>query len=191
MDVSVNSLDLAQVALLDVPMLALLVPQVFKPGTDPLSMLVVEAEREGDFKRKAGSLASYRGSSGCKARRVCLAGVGEGNPASVRQALVAVSAEAKARGAKTLCVATAFDWTAESLALAALGVAEATYSYTTTKPKAEGRQLKQLVLAGAGASTVGDARYLNALVGGVEYAKEWANRPANHCTPSVLAGAGS
>src|SRR6218665_3051070 len=69
-------------------------------------------------------------------------------------------------------------------------VAEASYVYTTTKSKAEARSLSRCVL---GVSDAAEARpgfdCGVALVAGVEFAREWSNRPANHATPSLLADA--
>jgi leucyl aminopeptidase len=68
-------------------------------------------------------------------------------------------------------------------------VAEATYVYTTSKPKAEPRSLKSLVL---GLPKAPDALTLQAferavaVVAGVELAKQWGNRPGNFATPTLL-----
>jgi leucyl aminopeptidase len=69
-------------------------------------------------------------------------------------------------------------------------VADASYVYTTTKPKTEGRSLTRVTLALPDATAFKDeyAR-ATATVAGVELAKEWANRPANHATPTHLADA--
>ncbi|OIQ64573.1 cytosol aminopeptidase [mine drainage metagenome] len=71
-------------------------------------------------------------------------------------------------------------------------MADASYVYTSTKTKAEGRSIEQADFA------VPDDRILRneferaiAAVKGIELAKEWGNRPANHATPTHLAQAAS
>ena len=67
-------------------------------------------------------------------------------------------------------------------------MSEASYSYVTTKPSAKAREIKEVLLGVRDAATAKDSlRMGQALVTGVELAKEWANRPANHSTPSQLA----
>ena len=73
--------------------------------------------------------------------------------------------------------------------VAVLGVAEASYVYTTTKSKPEGRTLQRVVLGVARRVGAAMLRSGRATVAGVELAKEWANRPANHATPTLLADA--
>jgi leucyl aminopeptidase len=71
-----------------------------------------------------------------------------------------------------------------------LAAAESSYVFTTTKSKPEGRVLERVVVGvpnSAKFKAVFDRTV--AAVTGIEYAKEWANRPANHATPTLLAGA--
>jgi len=70
-------------------------------------------------------------------------------------------------------------------------LADASYSYTTTLSKPKSRLLKQVSVSAENANStlVQAVRHSQALVAGVELAKEWANRPANHATPSHLAQA--
>jgi leucyl aminopeptidase len=69
-------------------------------------------------------------------------------------------------------------------------VADASYSYTSTKSKPEARTLHAVLLAASNAAELQSvfARAV-AVVAGVELAKEWGNRPANHATPTLLAQA--
>jgi leucyl aminopeptidase len=62
-------------------------------------------------------------------------------------------------------------------------LADASYVYTTTKSKAEGRVLRRWCGV-PDAAAVRDAFARVAAVKGVELAKEWGNRPANHATPT-------
>jgi leucyl aminopeptidase len=67
-------------------------------------------------------------------------------------------------------------------------VSESTYAYVTTKPSAKARDIRQVLLGVHDAAPArAGFRMGQALVTGVELAREWANRPANHATPSHLA----
>ena len=72
---------------------------------------------------------------------------------------------------------------------AAMGaVSDATYAYVTTKPTAKARDVREVILGvGDAAAARASFRMGRALVVGTELAREWANRPANHATPSHLA----
>jgi leucyl aminopeptidase len=73
---------------------------------------------------------------------------------------------------------------------AALAFAEATYAYTTTLSKGKPRSLKHLVVAQPDAAAIEtELAQASGVLSGIELAKEWANRPANHATPSMLADA--
>jgi leucyl aminopeptidase len=78
---------------------------------------------------------------------------------------------------------------AQGLQLALSSLADASYSYTTTLSKPKARTLKHVQVSSTHDSV--DLRmavlHAQALVAGVELAKEWANRPANHATPTHLA----
>ena len=72
-----------------------------------------------------------------------------------------------------------------------LALADGTYVYGTTKSKPTTRSLS-LVSVGLPSVNLGLQNALKATVGliqGIEFAKEWANRPANHATPTMLAKA--
>jgi leucyl aminopeptidase len=70
------------------------------------------------------------------------------------------------------------------------GLADASYVYTTTKSKFEGRSLNTVTIAAANAQELQQTFERSvAAVAGIEVAKEWANRPANHATPTHLARA--
>ncbi|MBY0463412.1 MAG: leucyl aminopeptidase, partial [Burkholderiales bacterium] len=75
---------------------------------------------------------------------------------------------------------------------AAVAFAEATYVYGTTLSKGKTRHLKHLVVAQPESAGIeAELVQAQALVNGIELAKEWANRPANHATPTLLAEAAS
>jgi len=78
----------------------------------------------------------------------------------------------------------------EAIRAAMLAVSDATYVYTFTKSKPEGRALQKAIIATTNAAEVQLAfQRTVAMIHGVEVAKEWANRPANHATPTQLAQA--
>jgi leucyl aminopeptidase len=78
------------------------------------------------------------------------------------------------------------------LQAAAQAVADTSYVYTATKPSAKASGLKRVVLALPTAEKTKAAKHefdlARAQVAGVALAKEWGNRPANHATPTHLAG---
>jgi len=156
---------------------------------DPLGLWARGAVLDGDIEAGAGQCLVAHRLPGVKPRRVVLVRSGDGKPASVRKAVLTGMAALKSASCKSLTLV------AHGVAPAALGaavqaVAEASYVYVSTKPQAKPRSWRQVTLA------VDDAAALRstfaracAMVRGVELAKEWANRPGNHATPSHLADA--
>lgn len=171
-------------------LLVLLVPDGFKPGDDAVSTVIAQALKNADFETKAGkSLALYQ-PPGIAARRAVLLGVGTSDARAVRQALQAAAGALRATGVKRAAVCFVGSASAEAVAAAVQAVAQASYVYTTTKPKAEARTLNRVVIGVADTAAVTDAfEHSAAIVAGVEYAREWGNRPANHATPTLLADA--
>ncbi|MFM7001811.1 MAG: leucyl aminopeptidase [Limnohabitans sp.] len=158
---------------------------------DPVSILVQQAVHKGDFELKAGAVLTLYGHVGIKARHVVVACVGENTPAQIRSAASAAWTTLKTAKVKHLGVHAAGDWSAQSLQTAAAALSDASYSYTTTLSKPAPRTLKQVSFSAAEVTAahkmaMGQAQ---ALTAGVELAKEWANRPANHATPTLLAQA--
>ncbi|ABM33725.1 leucyl aminopeptidase [Paracidovorax citrulli] len=191
MNFDLKTLSLASAAAEKCDLLAVLVPEGFKPGGDAISALVALAIRQGDFEPKPGkSLALYQAPA-VAARRVLLLGAGDGGARAVRQALAGAAAHWKAPQVKraAVCLAALADGGAAACT-AVQAVAESSYVYTATKSQAEPRALSRVVIgvADAAAARAGFARG-TALALGIEYAREWANRPGNHATPTLLAGA--
>ena len=190
MNFEFKALDLSGAALEKCEAMVLLFGGDFKPGKDAVSALLSVALKAGDIDAKAGkALLAYR-PAGVLANRLVLAGVGEGSAREVRQALGAAIGQIK--GAKLKKIDICFATTPQSAALraAVTAVADATYVYTSTKSKPEGRTVQRVVIgvpAVAGLQAV--FQRATSTVSGVELAKEWANRPANHATPTMLAGA--
>ena len=191
MNFDLKTLDLAAAAVEKCDLLIVLLPDGFKPGKDALSALAARALKNGDLTTKAGKHLQMYQVPAVVARRVVLLGQGDGSARATRQALQAVGAAIKAPQTKRAVVCFAAATLQASAASAAVqAVAEASYVYTTTKPKAEARSLTRCIVGVPSApDTRGDFDAGVALVAGVELAREWGNRPANHATPTLLADA--
>lgn len=195
MDFELKSLSTEQAAQLATDALLVLVPETLPTGAgkpaSALTDLIQETSRRGDLEAVAGkSLACYR-PEGFKATRVVLVRAGDGSAAAVRKAVTAGMATLKLPAVKKLgLVLSLLPETDMTTRAAMMACADATYVYTSTKPSAKARTLQQVVV---GVAQVAQARTGfdtgKAMVTGVEFAKEWANRPANHATPSMLADA--
>lgn len=170
--------------------LIVLLGQSFKPGKDVLSALVAQALKAGDLEAKSGkSLVLYR-PPGVACSRAVLASVGDGSAKEVRQGVAAAVTAVKAANVKKVVICFAAAPQEIAVRAAMMAIAEASYVFTTTKTKPEGRVIQRVVVA------VPDASKFRTVFGrtvaaitGIEYAKEWANRPANHATPTLIAGA--
>ncbi|HEX2541485.1 MAG TPA: leucyl aminopeptidase [Caldimonas sp.] len=183
----------AGLAGIDVDALVLVVAGAVDPTlSPPLADLVSNAVAEGDLVLKKGrSLFLYR-PAGVTARRVVIAVAGDAGAKAFRSALAEGLAALKSSGAQTLGIAMgSADALTEAHAEAAvLATADATYLYTHTKPSATpGWTPKAVTVYGAKS----DARAIQqglrrgtAIAAGVKLAREFANRPGNHCTPSWL-----
>ena len=170
--------------------LIVLVPQDFKAGKDDLSALLAQTLKLGDLETKAGKCLHLYRPAQASATRVVLAGVGAGSARDVRSALMAAVALVKSSALKKMVVCFAAPAREDAVRAVVTAVADATYSYTTTKSKPEGRVLAKVLVAATNASEVKNAfdRAVGIVVG-AELTKEWANRPANHATPTLLAEA--
>ncbi|MFM1907702.1 MAG: hypothetical protein RLZZ591_1379 [Pseudomonadota bacterium] len=158
---------------------------------DPLSILITQALKSADLETAPGKVLSLFRTPGVSAGRLVLAGVGDGSARQVRKSvLAAVAGLAKLKSVKRVLICSTLALSPQSLQAAVLAVGESTYVYATTKPKAEGRHLESVVLGVPGSdvpvalsTALAQAR---ATLSGIELAKEWANRPANHATPTML-----
>ena len=171
-----------------------LLPDDYKPAKDGLSALIGHALKDGDAQTKAGKLLPLYRPGMTQARRVVLAGVGDGSAKSVRSGVAAAMAAIKSDQLKRLLVAFAAPASAAALQTAVAAVADASYSFTTTKSKdkakSDASSLQSVLLVAANAVQLQPAfDRATAVLAGVELAKEWANRPANYATPTLLAEA--
>ncbi|MGA8390693.1 MAG: leucyl aminopeptidase [Burkholderiaceae bacterium] len=170
--------------------LVVLVPEAFAPDDDALSQLISDGIKAGELDTKAGKLLQAWRIPGVKAARVLLVGAGDGSVRQVRSAVASAMAVVKAASVKRMTLCFPWECTGDVVRAVILTVADATYVYTTTKSRPEGRMLHQVLFGLPDATAVSSAFGLAvAAVGGIEFAREWANRPANHATPALLAEA--
>jgi leucyl aminopeptidase len=183
----------AGLAGIDVDALILIVADNVDPAlAAPLSDLISSAVGEGDLMMKKGrSLFLYR-PVGVAARRVVVAVAGDATAKAFKSALAEGLASLKSSGAQTLGIAaaSAVQLTEAHAEAAVLATADATYLYTHSKPSATPGWAPKLVTLYGGK---GDARAIqqglrrgSAIAAGVKLAREFANRPGNHCTPTWL-----
>ncbi|MDO5290965.1 MAG: leucyl aminopeptidase [Pseudomonadota bacterium] len=197
MDFELKTLRLPDAAAAPAAALAVLVADGFAGGKDALSSLIARASSSGDFKTEVGALLSSYGAERIAAERVLLAGVGDGAPASVRKAVAAVVAAVRRGPATSLTLCFAQAAQAPAVAAAVQAAADAAYEYTATKSKKKDKEkgkaktgLTHITLAVPQPELPSEA--FEQAVGialGVRQAREWANRPGNHATPTLLAEA--
>ncbi len=190
MNFELKTFDLADAAREKCDALIVLVDDVFKPGKDVLSTLLTQVLKTGDLETKVGkSLVLYH-TSGIAGVRVVLASIAAGSAKEVHKAVASAVAAVKAPKVNKLAICFASLPEEAAVCAAVIAAAEASYVFTTTKSKPEGRLIQRVLVGLPNASKFKTAfdRTLAAVLG-IEYAKEWANRPANHATPSLLAGA--
>ncbi|MDR0275496.1 MAG: leucyl aminopeptidase [Burkholderiaceae bacterium] len=192
MDFQLVKLDAGQAACTQADALLALAPARFKAAAgDALSELIASAIKGEHFKTEAGATLSMYLPPRIAAPRVLLAGIGDGSAAQVRKAIDALGAELRRLPSKNLLVCVAGEQEPENwVGPATRALAQACYSYQATKSKPQPVKLGKIVLGTAheAAAKPVFAR-AKAAAAGVRLAREWANRPANHATPAMLAEA--
>jgi len=195
MDFELKSLSLKQSAELAVDALLVLVPDLLPKSTDDsksvLRDLVQDAVDRGDLEEGAGKVLALHRPTGVKAVRVVLVRAGDGSAASVRKAVAAGLGGLKLPQVRKLGLLLGLLPDADATVQSAVTTAaDVTYVYTHTKPSAKARGLQKVVVGVNAPEQVRSGFTTGkAVAGGVELAREWANRPANHATPSMLADA--
>ena len=191
MDFELKSLSVVQAAALAVDALVVLVPESDPKAEGALGQLIAQAIAHKDLDNGPGQLVSAYRPAGIKAARLVLVRAGDGSAAAVRKAVAGATASLKHPGVQKLGLITSLLALGEDAVRAAVvALADASYTYTTTKPSAKPRHLSKVLVGVADASAVrAGFEAGRATVAGVEFAKEWANRPGNHATPTLLADA--
>ncbi|ODV13514.1 MAG: leucyl aminopeptidase [Rubrivivax sp. SCN 70-15] len=163
------------------------------PLEGALGTVLKAAATDGDFSFKAGQLLYAHRVAGVKAPRVAFAAAGDGSLKNLRRAVAAGVALLKSGGARHLVVAAVGvgELGAAQAEAVVAAVSEAVYLYRHTKPSAPAAsRLARVGLACSKAEAAGVGAGLlrgQAIAAGVELAREMANRPGNHCTPTHLA----
>ena len=196
MDFVLKALELDEAAALPAQALVVLTGDDFRSGGDALSALIERARAKGDFKCEAGTLLTSYGAPRVLAERVLLLGIGDGAPACVKKAIGAAADFLKSAKFDTVTFCFTQEISGPALEAAVLAIRDALYLYTATKtahskvepsriahvtigvPDLQSQTLQALQTAFARANAVG---------AGIALARDWANRPANHATPTLLA----
>ena len=164
------------------------------PALDaPLAAALSDALAHGDLTLKAGKSIYIHRPAGIRAARVAFVAAGGSTVKAFKAAVANGIKLVKSSGAKHIAIGLAgagslTDAHAEAVVTAAR---ECTYLYRHTKPSAvAASKLDKVTLlctkADVKAVQLGVARG-HAIAAGVNLAREWANRPGNHCTPTHLA----
>ncbi len=192
MDFELKTLTLATLCSEKADALIVLIPDALAGGEDAVSSLAALALKSGDLEAKAGKLLSAYRTPGIAAPRVLLVSVGNASAKSVRTAIVAAIGALKASNAQraVVCLSALADLQPDTVRAAVVACGDALYAYATSKSKPSPVKLQRVVLAVEKAASVkaGFDKGVG-LVKGIELAKEWANRPANYATPTLLAEA--
>ena len=187
MDFDLKTLGLAGASGEKSDALVVLVMQGAALGKDALSRLVAQALKAGDLETKPGHLLQAWRSAGIAAPRLLLVGCGDATGAQVRTAVQGAVAALRASKVRRLSLCLPAQARDDAVRAAVIAVADASYTYVTTKSKGEGRKIEQVSIGVANADASRQAfEQAAATVKGIELAKEWANRPPNHATPTHL-----
>jgi leucyl aminopeptidase len=153
---------------------------------------LADAIAHGDFQLKAGRTLYLHRLPGVKAPRVVISASAGTTPKAFKAAVAQGLAALKTTGARRVGIAAVGLEVDASHAEATVGAAfDAVYVYRHTKPSAPPAPALEAALfltdkGHAKMAQLGLARG-QAIAAGVQLAREWANRPANHCTPTMLA----
>jgi leucyl aminopeptidase len=188
MNFELKALSLVAASKIQSDTLIVLISDQFVAGKDPLSILISKALKVKDFSSKAGQMLQTYQSPGISAAKVVFLGIGKGGSLDIKSAISALIPSLKSADNQSLCLVSSDAGTAQSVQSLLLSLADGTYVYGTTKSKPSPRCLKQVTLGLPNITDAIESAFKTAvgMVLGIELAKEWANRPANHATPSML-----
>ena len=178
--------------------LIVLVPQIDAFQSSTLSSLVAATRKAGDFDTKAGRVLVLHRSEGFTTARLVLAGAGDGSGKALQKAVVSGLGSLKdAKSVKRVTILLP-ESGAQRVRAVLMAAAQALYIYSHTKPGADVQHITRVTIgvptAAGSTDFIGEADRLDfdwavAAANGVEMAREWGNRPANHATPTHLAAA--
>ena len=156
-----------------------------KTGVQPI---LAQAIKAGHFSAEKGKTLALYQATGWAAPRVIALNIGKGTPAELREVLDKTVRE-HGRDCTAVVIGFAQHASAQQLAVAMQTAAMAGYVYSHTKPSAKPR-LNQIIVSALNAGECRSAfEQAQAVVAGMDLAREWANRPGNYATPSKLAEA--
>ena len=187
MDFNLKTLGPAGAAGEKTDALVVLVMQGGASGKDAVSQLAAQAVKAGEMEAKAGSMLQAWRHPAVAAARLVLVGCGDGTGPHVRTAVQAAVGALRGTKVRRLTVCLPARVGDDAVRAAVVAAADASYSYVTTKSKADGRKLDTVVIGVANADAARQAfEQATATVNGIELAKEWGNRPPNYATPTHL-----
>jgi len=158
-----------------------------------LADLLADAVAQGDFEFKANRCLYLHRPQGVRAARLAFVCAPDASTKAFRAALAAGLGALKALGVARLAVARVGGAGVDGghAEILAMAVGEAVYVYRHTKPSAPAAPkldtVTLLVTKKADAALSKGLARGKALATGVAVAREYANRPGNHATPSALA----
>ena len=199
MDFELKPLSLTKICLEKCDALVVLVGAAAVTGSDALSVLITTAQQAGDCETKPGKLLNAYCVDGIAATRVILVGAGDGSAKNVRSAVTCAISSVKSTNVQKVLVCLSAVESQDAAAVssitctAVVACADAAYAYITSKSKAaQTTPIKPhrfvIGVSNTDHAAVGFAKG-KALVLGMTMAKEWANRPSNYATPTMLAEA--
>jgi len=157
----------------------------------PLANAMAAAHSAGEFAFKAGQMFYVHQLAGVKAARVLFVHAGNASPKAIRKAVHAGVTQIKVGGSKSLVVLSTFEMQAAHAQALVAAAEDAVYLYRHTKPSAvptSPLRSVSLLCDKPSAARLGAALVqAQAIAAGVTLARELANRPGNHATPTVLA----
>ena len=195
MDFELKTLSRPRTASEKCDALIVLVPADVKAQGDAVSTLITSAVKAGHFQAEPGKLLQSYRSAGLGATRLILAGVGSASARDIKRAVAAALAALKPSPAQKVILSlswmeSAAQEAATQVQTAVQACAEAGYSYQLTRSKPAPASVHKVILGVPASAAVRGAFETGlALARGIELAREWGNRPANHATPTLLAGA--
>ncbi|MEY4584532.1 MAG: hypothetical protein RJB10_1029 [Pseudomonadota bacterium] len=200
MELKLVAQDLTQTSKTACDALIVLVPESFGAAkgksasktAENLTDAISQALKDGDFETKTGKLLQIYRSTHTSATRTVLVGAGDGSVKSIKTAVTAAVSSIKSTSKKlVICLSELPKISQEGAKAALLCAADASYVYTSTKTKVEPRKLTSITVAVDkdalnATDLIAAQAYITPAMSGIEFAKEWGNRPANHATPDLL-----